>query len=50
MNGMRKYHAKWNNPDSGRQVSCVFLHIWNLEEKGKDKIGRGNIWKEEGQC
>lgn len=42
MGGPGDHHAKWNKPDSGRQIS-VFYHMWTFEWNRKE--GRAGKWK-----
>ena len=31
MDGPRDYHAKWNKPERGRQISYDITPMWNLK-------------------
>jgi hypothetical protein len=31
------HHIKWNKPDSEKQISSVFSHMWNLEKRYESK-------------
>ena len=33
MDGTGEYHAKWNKPDSERQISYDLIYKWNLINK-----------------
>ena len=33
MDGARKYHSEWGNPDSERQIPYVVTHKWPLDMK-----------------
>jgi hypothetical protein len=33
MNRTRDHQVKWNKPDSDRNASHAFSHVWNVEKK-----------------
>ena len=38
MDGPRGYYAKWNRSDQERQISYVFIYVWNLKNKTNKQI------------
>ena len=38
--GARVYYAKWNKSVKERQIPYDFTHMWNLENKTDEHLGR----------